>query len=390
MDDVRVGIIGIGGMGSHHLNYLSAGEVPNARLTAVCDVNPERLAWAREKLGESVKTYATAEALIADKTCDAVLIATPHYFHPPIAIAAFRAGLHVMSEKPAGVYTRQVREMNEAAAASGKKFGLMFNQRTSPMFQKIKDIVASGELGELRRSVYVITTWFRTQAYYDSGDWRATWAGEGGGVLINQCPHNLDIWQWIVGQPRRVRAFCHNGKHHRIEVEDDVTAYVEYDNGATGVFVTTTGEAPGTNIFELSGDRGHLSFTGGKLTFQRTRVPVSEFLNTSKASFARPETWTCDIPVAKDSDGNSHRTITRAWIQAIVKDTPLVAEGKEGIRSLEISNAMYLSAWTGETVTLPVDEDRFYTLLQERIATSTYVKKATGKSADVAGSFNLS
>ena len=390
MNEVRVGLIGLGGMGSHHFKYLSANDVPNARLTAVSDLSSDRLSWAKQKTGDAVKYCEKPEELLNTGVCDAVLIATPHYFHPPLAIAAFKAGLHVMSEKPAGVYTKHVREMNKAAAASGKKFGLMFNLRTSPSFQKIKDIVDSGELGELRRTVYVITTWFRSQAYYDSGTWRATWEGEGGGVLLNQCPHNIDIWQWICGQPRKIHAFCHIGKHHNIEVEDDVTAYVEYDNGATGVFITSTGEAPGSNIFEISGDRGLLSFREGKLTFQRTRTSVNEFLKTSKGHFAKPESWSCEIPITGDVDANSHCTITSAWVQAILKDTPMVADGAEGIRSLEISNAMYLSTWTGESVQLPLDDERFYKLLQERIKKSRHVKKVESKAVDVDGSFNMS
>ncbi|MDE2705457.1 MAG: Gfo/Idh/MocA family oxidoreductase, partial [Gemmatimonadota bacterium] len=235
MDKVRIGIIGFGGMGSSHATYLSQGQIAGAELAAVADVDPARLAGVQEKYGEGVQAFAGADALFAAQCVDAVIVATPHYFHPPLVIQALENGLHAMSEKPAGVYTRQVREMNEAAAKSDRVFGMMFNQRARGEHQKLKSLVESGELGPIRRTIYIINNWFRAQSYYDSGGWRATWSGEGGGVLANQCPHNLDLWQWICGMPQRVRAFCRFGQYHDIEVEDDVTAYVEYENGATGV-----------------------------------------------------------------------------------------------------------------------------------------------------------
>ncbi|MCC7494325.1 MAG: Gfo/Idh/MocA family oxidoreductase [Fimbriimonadaceae bacterium] len=384
MSTVRIGIIGLGGMGSSHAGYLTKGEVPNCRLAAVADVAPARLEYAASRWGDDVRRFGTAEALLDSGEVDGVLIATPHYFHPPIAIAAMQRGIHVLSEKPAGVYTKQVREMNEVALQTGLVFGLMFNQRTRNAHIKMQELVASGEVGEIRRTSWIITDWFRTQFYYDSGGWRATWAGEGGGVLINQCPHNLDLWQWICGVPSRVRAFCGFGKHHAIEVEDDVTAFVEYPNGATGVFVTTTGDSPGTNRFEVSGDRGKLVLEGGKLTFWRTRGSIQQFIVESQQGFARPEEWRCEIPVG--DRGGEHKSVTAAWVNAIAKGTPLVAPGTEGIKSLEISNAMHLSAWTDDWATIPVDEELYLKLLNERIAASQ-VAKAGGRVMDVEGTF---
>lgn len=389
MDSVRIGIIGFGGMGSHHASYLAKGEVPNATLAAICDINPERLQAAKQLYGEKIQTFENADALFAAKAVDAVMIATPHYYHPPLAIQGMKSGYHVLTEKPAGVYTKQVREMNEVAAKSDRVFGVMFNQRTLASHQKMKDMVESGELGEIRRVLYVITDWFRSQAYYNSGGWRATWAGEGGGVLVNQCPHNLDLWQWICGMPTRVRAHCAFGKYHDIEVEDEVTAYVEYPNGATGVFITTTGEAPGSNRFEITGDRGKLLLEGGKLTFWRTRVPVSQFVKESPTGFATPEVWTCDIP---GGGGEAHKGITKNWVSAILKGTPLLARGEEGINGVQLANAMLLSSWTDNNwVSVPVDEELFYAKLQEKIKTSTFKKQgAAGKAIEFNGTFGAS
>lgn len=267
MGTVRYGIIGIGNMGTAHAQSLLS-EIKGAELTAVCDIREERLKWAEEQLPENVRKYSTPKELFESRIMDAVLICTPHYDHPTLAIEAFQHGYHVLVEKPAGVYTKAVQQMNDAAAQSDRKFGIMYNQRTNPLYQKLRDLIQSGELGEIRRTNWIITDWYRSQNYYNSGGWRATWAGEGGGVLLNQDPHQLDLWQWTTGMmPKRIRAFCHFGKYRNIEVEDDVTAYVEYENGATGLFITTTGEAPGTNRFEINGDNGKIVVEDGKLTF---------------------------------------------------------------------------------------------------------------------------
>lgn len=384
---VRVAVIGIGNMGRQHVRQLADGKVSGAVLSAVCDVNLDRLKWAGENLRD-VAVFETSAALFASDKADAVIIATPHYDHASLAVQAFDAGVHVLCEKPAGVYTLQVKQMNDAAEKSGLVFGMMFNQRQRPIHQKLKDLVASGELGNLMRTNWIISNWYRTQHYYDAGDWRASWRGEGGGVLLNQCPHNLDMWQWICGMPKRVRSFCAFGKYHTIEVEDDVTAYVEYENGATGLFVTSTGEAPGTNRLEIVGDQGKLVMEDDAVTFWRTRKSVSEITRESKEFFAEPEVWKCQIPF--NGKGEEHLGVMKNWVNAILKKENLLAPGAEGIRSLELSNAILLSAWQDSWVDLPVDEDLFYSELQKRIKTSRYKKTKTRDSqiVDMSGSFN--
>ena len=384
MSKVRIGVIGIGNMGSSHATYLNADEIPGAELTAVCDLKPDRIKWARENLGENVRTFDNADDLLASGAVDAVMIATPHYEHPVWAIKAMNSGLHALIEKPAGVYTKQVKEMNEVAEKSDRVFGLMFNQRTLSPHQKLRDLVESGELGKIQRTNYIITTWFRSQSYYDSGGWRATWAGEGGGVLMNQCPHNLDLWQWICGLPTRVRAFIGFGKYHNIEVDDEVTAYVEYENGATGVFITTTGEAPGTNRFEIVGDNGKVVMEGGNITFWRSRESVSKFCKEYKGGFGSPEVWKCDIPSGRG--GEAHRGITKNWVSAIQNGTPLLAPGTDGINGVQLANAMLLSAWTDNWVDIPVDDELFHEKLQEKVKNSTSAKDANADTTlDVAG-----
>ena len=363
---VRLGIIGVGNMGSSHIRDYVAGNHHELRVTACADLIPERNEKMKELL-PGIKTYDSAEALIDSGEVDAVIIATPHYSHSPIAQYAFSKGIHVLTEKPAGVYTKQVREMNEAAAKTNLVFGIMYNQRTNCVYRKMREIVRGGELGEIKRVSWIITDWYRTQAYYNSGGWRATWAGEGGGVLLNQCPHNLDLWQWICGMPSKITAFCHEGKWHDIEVEDDVTIYAEYPNGATGTFITTTGDYPGTNRLEITLDGGKLVCENGEsLKLFRLKQRVSDNLKNSEEGFGKIEGEWEDVPT--DGRNKQHREVVSRFAAAIIRGDSLVANGEEGINGLSISNAAHLSSWLGREISLPVDEDLFYSELQKKIA----------------------
>ena len=368
MTKVRLGIIGVGNMGSGHAANILAGKCPEIELTAVADRREARRQWAKDTLPEGTSIFEEGSDLIQSGLCDAVHICTPHYQHPTLAMEAFAAGLHVMCEKPAGVYTKAVREMNEAAEKSGKVFAMMFNQRTNCVYRKMHEMVHSGQLGELKRVNWIITDWYRTQIYYDSGDWRATWEGEGGGVLLNQCPHQLDLLQWICGLPKTVQAFCQEGKWHDIEVEDDVTAYLQFANGATGVFVTTTGDAPGTNRFEVTGTLGKLVCENDKLTFWKLAQDEREFCRTATEGFAQPQCQ--QVEVETDGENLQHVGVLNAFAGKILHGTPLVAEGTEGLGGLTLSNAMHLSSWLGRAVDIPFDEELFLSELNKRRATS--------------------
>ncbi|MDZ4198583.1 MAG: Gfo/Idh/MocA family oxidoreductase [Kiritimatiellia bacterium] len=382
---VRLGIIGVGGMGLNHARYLQAEKIRNAALTAVADLDPARLALFQEP----VQRFPSAEALMDSGAVDAVLIATPHYAHTGIGIAALQRGLHVLVEKPISVHKADAERLIAAHRNRKQVFSAMFQQRTSSHFRKVKDLIDRGELGELLRVTWVITDWFRSDYYYQTGDWRATWAGEGGGVLLNQCPHQLDLLQWFCGMPKRVTAFCSLGKRHAIEVEDEVTAYLEYPNGATGVFITTTGEAPGTNRLELAGEKGKLTVEDGKISFIRNEIPVSEFSRTSQASFAVPPVWNIDVPAGPNTGG--HATVTQNFVDAIVDGVPLIAPAREGIRSVELGNAMLFSGLTGKPVDLPMDGRIYERKLRELIRTSRFRKRKTKSTGpqDLSGSFRM-
>lgn len=357
---LKVGIIGVGTIGSAHAAAIYSGEIPNMRLVALCDNSPERLDALKEKYAD-VPTFSSHNELIASGLCEAVIISTPHYFHPPIAIDSFRAGLCVLTEKPAGVDCASVKQMISAAKESGKTFGVMFNQRSNKLFSKAREIVASGELGELKRAVWIITNWYRKQAYYDSGDWRATWSGEGGGVLINQAPHNLDLWQWICGMPKTVRAECYVAKFHNVEVEDDATIFAEYENGATAVFITSTGDYPGTNRLEITGTAGKIVLEGGKLMLYKLAVDEREYRLT-------PNEVKNSVTVTEIADEkvNGHHVILENFAASILDGTPLIAAGEDALNELELSNAAYLSAWQNQKITLPVNDTEFVALLEEK------------------------
>lgn len=350
----RVAVTGIGNMGSYHAKQIYDGQVKGLSLAAVCDTNSDRLDWARKDL-PGVACFSSHEELLASGLADAVIIATPHYFHCPIAIDCFHAGRHVLCEKPAGVYASQVEEMNAAAQKAGTVFSIMFNQRTEPLYREAKRLTDSGVLGRLQRLSWVVTTWYRTQAYYNSSSWRATWAGEGGGVLLNQAVHNLDLWQWIYGMPSSLIAFCGFGKYHDIEVEDDVTIHASYEDGRTAVFVTSTGEYPGTNRLEITGEKGKLVAENGMLTWWRNNGD-----NT--------ETWAQPVAIPIPQEPVGHLAILQNFADAIQCGTPLIAPGQEGLRSLQITNAAYLSAWENRVAELPVDPSSFCHQLQEHVA----------------------
>lgn len=356
MDNVRIGVIGVGGMGSAHARHLFAGGVKGAVLAALCDTDAARRDQLKD-LFPAVPVFENAEALLAAKVCDAVVIATPHYFHPVIGVQAFAHGVHVLSEKPMAVQTSEAKRLIAAADASGCAFCVMFNQRTDPLFQKARELVQSGVLGELKRFHWIITNWYRTQAYYDSGAWRATFCGEGGGVLMNQAPHNLDLWQWICGMPDRILARCPVAKYHNIEVEDEALIIGEYDSGLTALFQTTTGEYPGTNRLEITGDGGKMVLEDGKLKLWRLKERERDVCFTAKEGFVQIpmdyEEMTFEAPP------NAHGAVLQNFVDHILHGTPLLSDGREALNEVMLCNAAYLSAWQGGMVALPVDAAAF-------------------------------
>lgn len=368
---VRLGIVGLGAMGSHHARSILDGLVSDCELAAVCDTDPARLGAF-----PGIPAFASDAELIRSSAVNAILIATPHYAHTTIGIAALKAGLHVLVEKPISVQVADAQKLLKAHTNPKQIFAAMFNQRTDPAFLKIREMVRGGELGSVQRIQWTITDWFRSQAYYDSGGWRATWAGEGGGVLLNQCVHNIDLLHWIFGPPERVRAVCKTGVHHDIEVEDDVSAILEYPDGATGVLVTSTGEAPGINRLEISGQRGRLTLEKDALTFLRNEVETRQYSDSTREGYQPPDCWSVRIPLNRElPPGGQHAAILRNFVAAIRTGEPLIAPAAEGLGSVALINAMLLSSFEDRPVTLPLSPARYAAFLRQRIAESQTKKR---------------
>ncbi len=375
---LKLGIIGLGNMGAAHADSVISKKVSRCEITAVCDADTSRFGRYPQ-----AKAFTSTAELIASKTCDAVLIATPHYDHTGTGSAAIKAGLHVLVEKPISVHKADCERLLAAWKArpdQSQVFAAMFNQRTDPKYKKLRELITSGELGEVRRVNWIITDWFRSEAYYASGGWRGTWKGEGGGVLINQCPHQLDLLQWLFGMPVRVTARVGLGARHQIEVEDEVTAILDYANGATGVFITSTGEAPGTNRLEVAAERGKVVIEDGTVRWTRNTMPTTEYSRTTAERFGRPETWKVEIPV--NGSGGQHVEVLQNFVDAVLDKKPLIAPADEGIRSVELGNAMLLSGLTGKPVDLPMDGAAFESKLQQLIAASTLQKKTAVAGGD--------
>lgn len=370
MDEVRLGIIGLGNMGKTHLANLRAGKVPGLRAAATCD------SFAEPGFDDGVRHFKDATEMLNSGLIDAVLIATPHYFHTSQGIEALEAGLHVLVEKPLSVHKADALRLIAAHRDKSKIFAAMFNQRTDPMFKKVREYIQSGELGEVRRVLWDISAWFRTEYYYASGGWRATWKGEGGGVLLNQCPHNLDIFQWLFGMPQKVTGFCQFGRYHQIEVEDDVTAHLQYPDGKHATILTSTGESPGANRLQISAERGMLIVDAAARTmlFRRNRQPMSEYSQNVDLAFGQPEVWDIPIPVPAPP-ASQHNEILQNFTNAILRNEPLLSPAEEGIHSVELANAILMSAWEGKTLDLPMDHAAYEAELGRRAAASTFEKK---------------
>ncbi|MFC7846934.1 Gfo/Idh/MocA family protein [Arthrobacter sp. NPDC057388] len=374
---LRLGIIGLGQQGSAYAEFITNGMVPNMTIGAICDVDPAKKDKASANYSD-VPFFADYVEMLESGDVDAVVTCVPHYLHPEMAIHALNRDIHALVEKPAGVYTKQVRELNEVAAAKPHlSFGIIFNQRNNPLYKRLKEIVHSGEIGAIRRTNWIITKWWRPQGYYNSSAWRATWGGEGGGVLVNQAPHQLDLWQWICGAPKSVYAKVAYGFRRDIAVEDEVTALVDYGNGATGVFVTATHDLTGTDRFEILGDQGKI-VVENSLTATVTRLikperEISEGLSPEEVSglfsggFDAAAMYTQETITFDSAWGSQHAGVLENFAANVIDGTPLLAPGSDGINGVRLANAIHLSSWTGREVPLDFDEEEYLAELNERI-----------------------
>lgn len=361
---VRFGIVGVGGMGAGHCRMVP--QIEEAELTAVCDVDPKTLDKITTQY--SVPGFATHQELLDSGLVDAIIIATPHYFHPPIAEDAFARGIHVLSEKPLGVTVGAVDSMIAVAKESGLKFGVMYQMRAEPQNQAAKRIIESGQLGNIYRTNLVMG-WYRSQAYYNSGGWRATWSGEGGGVLINQAPHHLDLFSWLAGLPATITGNTRT-RLHDIEVEDEAFAFLEYANGAHGYLYASTTETPQENRLEICGDKGKLTLSNGKLTLHTLPIPLREFTQNSTEMWSAPKAGEVPVELPPAPQHKEHSAITQNFARAILFGEPLIAPGEDGLNAVELINGIIMAGKTGKTVSVPVPRAEYAQLIEDLKATS--------------------
>lgn len=373
---MRLGIIGIGAQGGTYAGFISEGKVKNMVLGAICDIDPAKKEMCAENY-PNVPFYDNYIDMLESGNVNAVVTTVPHYLHPEMGIEALKRNIHALVEKPAGVYTKQVKELNEFAATKPElTFGIFFNQRTNPLYQKVKELIDSGEIGQIRRTNWIITTWWRPQGYYNQSEWRATWGGEGGGVLVNQAPHQIDLLQWICGMPKKVYSNVKYGYQRDIAVEDEVTTLLDYGNGATGVFITCTHDILGTDRFEILGDKGKIVVDDSKrITIKRLNTPEPEMNATmSWADVMKifmgqgpSEIYTEEVLEFESAWGAQHISVLENFAANIVEGTPLIAPGSDGIHGVALANAIHLSSWLGKEVELPIDEELYLAELNKKI-----------------------
>ena len=389
---IRFGLIGIGAQGGSYAGILTgkgmgfpgmpAPEIPpHCALGALCDIDPEKEKMCKEKYPE-IPFYTDWKEMVASGNVDAVITTVPHYLHHEIAIYCLEHGMNVLVEKPAGVRAKDVMAMNACAAAHPDvAFGIMFNQRTNKLYQKVKEIVASGELGEIRRSQWMINSWWRPDSYYQQSAWRATWGGEGGGVLVNQAPHQLDLWQWICGVPVKVYSKNINGCHREIDVENEVTMTVTFANGAIGTFTTCTHDAMGTDRLEIDLDGGKIVVDDSKIAtiyrYTKDGTHVTEDVLNATMDMRQVAMLTrgnsggglYDVETFENTDGwgFQHSTVMENFALHCLTGSPLLAPGSDGINGVNLANASQLSAWTGREVANPCDPEEYAAELNKLI-----------------------
>jgi predicted dehydrogenase len=388
---VKIALVGLGNIGAGAYAPILK-ESDSVEVVGVCDLVKQKAdTWASAL--HTTAYYDHRDLL--DKSSsglEAIIVAVPHYDHVPISIDAFQRGVHVLCEKPLAAHVNDARKIVFAWEKAKEKrprivFGIAFQQRALPRHRKLKEILQGGELGRLLRVTWINTAWFRSQAYYDSGDWRATWAGEGGGILTNQCPHDLDLYQWLFGMPSRISGHAHIGKYHDIEVEDEVTAYFEHDNGMVGHFIVNTAESPGTNRMEIVGENGTLVMEKGTLALTRNSVSILKFCRETNEPFGKVDTSFSEIPV-DDTQLQGHPLVVRQFVQAIHGTGELVVHGVEGLNGLSMANAIMLSSFNGRPLDMPLNADEYEQKLKELARTSRYKKQVRQDvKIDIARSF---
>ncbi|MAQ10247.1 MAG: oxidoreductase [Gammaproteobacteria bacterium] len=354
---VRVGVVGTGNIGSQHILLLQSGKIKGAQLAATAS-------RSASSLQTDVPHFKDYREMFSHADINAVLIATPTMSHVEIAQAAIQCGLPIMMEKPLAMSVGQAEKLL-ALVPDHLQFAIMLSQRFDPAYARLKQLLMNNAIGNLQRIGWTMTKWYRPDIYYKVSRWRGTWPGEGGGLLINQCIHNLDVLQWLVGLPDSITAKVGFGKHHDIDVEDEVSAIMTFDNGAIGTLTASSGEAPGVNRLEIVGDRGSLILEHGVIDVLRADENVRTHCRTTHEMFGMPVFDREVIEITEES--NQHAAVLQNFVDSLEIGSELLTPTEQGLGSLQLANGILLSAWNNETVTVPIDTNQYEARLQEKI-----------------------
>ncbi|HBQ62333.1 MAG: Gfo/Idh/MocA family oxidoreductase [Trichococcus flocculiformis] len=380
-EKVKLGIIGYGAEGGMYAGFFKNNDErlnDNIELAAVCDNDPAKKAKVAEDF-PGLPFFDNYLDLLESGIVNAIVTTVPHYDHCVMGIAALERGIHLLGEKPAGVYTKDVERLIETSKKHPETtFAIFFNQRTNPLYRRVKQLMDEKAIGDLQRATWIITTWWRPQGYYNQSAWRATWGGEGGGVLVNQAPHQLDLLQWICGKPEKVYAKLQYGAGRDIVVENEVNALLDFGNGATGSFITCTNDIVGTDRFEIFGTKGKIIVEDSKkLIVKQLTAPEAELSENMDMQdvmrlFMGQVNMEDYVKVTEEEfvtpQGLQHISVLNNFADHIVNGEPLLANGEEGINGVTLANAMHLSSWLDKEVDYNVDGDLYLAELNKRIA----------------------
>ena len=361
MKKVGVAVVGMGNIGSEHAKLIASDVTPSLDLVATCGRG--------DPFADGIPHFETFSGLLDARVCDAIVIATPTMDHPQKALAALAAGYHVLVEKPVAMSVAQAQQVVDSVPGD-RVCAVMLNQRHHPVFAKIKNLLDSDAIGPITRYQWTMTAWYRPDVYYQVSRWRGTWPGEGGGLLINQCIHNLDVLQWWLGLPSSINAEVAFGKYHDIEVEDEVSARFKHPNGVTGTLVASSGEAPGINSLDIVGDRGMLRFDGDSLFIWQRAGSVARERAETRDMFDVPEFERQEVPI--ESVASQHAEIFNNFADAIREGAQLATPVAEGLGSLQLANGILLSSWQDKDISLPIDAVLYERELQDRITKSDF------------------
>ena len=381
---MKLGIAGIGVIGESYLKLFKEGRIKEGEVAAVASRNTQRVEKILEKLNlQEVRVYGSLKEMLEKESLSGVIITTPHKLHVSMMKEALQMGVSVLTDKPLSSTRKEAEEM----AVFAKDYpdlvkGVLFNKRANPIHKEIKKIIESGELGILRRALYEVTDYYRSHRYYEESGWRGTYEEEGGGVLMNQAVHQMDLLTWFTDLPKEVMAFLKEGSHRPMTTENDAYLHLFYEGGGVGHFITSTHESPGVHRLELSFDQGQILMENEKtLKITKLQEPEEDFSRKTETLFAHVP-GTLEVKEFEPlEDKEEHVRTIENFIRAIEGKEKIQSSLEEAVKSITLVNAAYLSHFTGKKGAMDFSLEEYDRELHRKIQEERALKeeKQTGK-----------